>query len=356
MAAERMNLEINLPAGPACGPGEFRFGLSGLDHVHAYGMTEALVKAGGEAAAVFDPDPAKTAAYRERFPGTRVFPSLEALVGDPSLALIACAAVPDRRIETGLAVQKAGKHFLSDKPGFLSFRDLDRARASVEETGRIWAVYYSERVHNEAVTYAGELVRRGAIGRVLNVVGLGPHRMNPSARPEWFFDPRRAGGILTDLASHQIEQFLYFTGAEDARILHARTRNFSQPRHPDFEDFGELALLGPGGESGYVRVDWFTPDGLGTWGDGRVTVLGTEGFLEVRKYIDLARDARGDHVYLANREGEWHGQVTGTVGFPFFRDLIRDCLENTRTAMGQVHTFRVAELALLAQEAALRNG
>jgi len=356
MAASDIDLISGGAIGPACEPGEFQFGFSGLDHGHAYGMSSALIQAGGRVAAVYDPDPAKTAAYTAQFPQARVAASLDELLEDPSVSLVACAAVPSRRIETGLAVQGAGKHFFSDKPGFVSLEDLARARSSVKKTGRIWAIYYSESVHNEAAVYAGALIRQGAVGKVLNVVGLGPHRMAPATRPDWFFDPSRAGGILTDLASHQIEQFFFFTGVEDARILMSRVRNVTQPGHPDFQDFGELALLGPGGESGYFRVDWFTPDGLGIWGDGRVTILGTEGFIEIRKYIDIGRDPQGDHVYLVNGRGEEHRKVTGTVGFPFFRNLILDCLRGTRTAMGQDHAFRVAELALQAQESALYSG
>jgi len=341
--------------GAVCEPGSFSFGFTGLDHGHAYGMTNALEAAGGTIRAVYDPDPEKVEAFRKNFPYARPVGSLEQLLQDPAITLVACAAIPSLRIESGLAAQKAGKHFFSDKPGFLTKADLERARESVRKTGLIWAVYYSERIHNEAANFAGELVHAGAIGRVVSVTGFGPHRMAPDKRPDWFFDPSRGGGILTDLASHQIEQFFFFTGLTDAQIMNSCVRNFTRPQNPGFHDFGELLLSGSGGESGYFRVDWFTPDGLGTWGDGRVHILGTEGFIEIRKYIDIARDASGDHVYLVNRQGEDHRQVGGTVGFPFFGKLILDCQNGTRAAMAQDYTFRVAELAIEAQDLALQH-
>jgi len=331
------------------------FGFAGLDHGHSFGMTAALIQAGGQAGAVYDPDPLKVKAYQEKFPQARAVGQLEEMLLDPSIALVACASVPAQRVGIGLAVQKAGKHFFSDKPGFVTRDDLALARESVRLSGRIWAIYYSERVHNEAAVYAGELVRQGAIGKVINVTGFGPHRMAPATRPSWFFESSLAGGILTDLASHQIEQFFFYAGISDATIVHSMVRNVTQPEHPDFQDYGELVLSGPGGESGYFRVDWFTPDGLGIWGDGRVNILGTEGFIEIRKYIDLARDPLGDHVFLVNKKTEEYRKVTGTVGFPFFGSLILDCLRGTRTAMGQDYTFRVAELALEAQEYALKH-
>jgi predicted dehydrogenase len=347
---------IAKPIGAVCEPDSFLFGFTGLDHGHAYGMTGALEAAGGKIRSVYDPDPAKVEAFRKKYPHALAVESLDEMLDDASISLVACAAIPSQRIESGLKAHQAGKHFFSDKPGFITRADLAVARDSSRTTGLIWAVYYSERIHNEAANFAGGLIRAGAIGRVLAVTGFGPHRMAPESRPPWFFDPSRGGGILTDLASHQVEQFLYFTGLADARIVHSRVCNFTRPQNPGFHDFGELVLSGPGGESGYFRVDWLTPDGLGTWGDGRVHILGTEGFIEIRKYIDIARDPNGDHVYLVNGQGEDHRHVGGTVGFPFFGNLILDCQHGTRTAMDQDYIFRVAELAIEAQDYALEHG
>jgi predicted dehydrogenase len=336
-----------------CKPGEFPFAMVGLDHGHAFGMTEGLKQAGGNPALVFDPDDAKIDAYRKEFPEARRCGSLDEVLKDPSIRLVCCAAVPDRRAEIGIAVLDAGKHYLSDKAPFITREDLARARKKTAETGNIWAVYYSERLQNEAAIHAGRLIEAGAIGTVLNVVGLGPHRLNLKSRPPWFFRKRQYGGILVDLASHQIEQFLAFAGARDARVVHSAAGNLAHPAYPELEDFGDVHLVADNGVTGYFRVDWFTPDGLGTWGDGRVTVLGTDGYMELRKYTDVARSAHGDHIYLVDAHEERHIQVGGQVGFPYFGDLILDCLNGTRTAMDQEYTFRVAELSLDAQERAL---
>ncbi|TVS20767.1 MAG: gfo/Idh/MocA family oxidoreductase [Planctomycetaceae bacterium] len=335
---------------PVCEPGSFRFAAAGLDHGHIFGMTLGLVQAGGTVCAVFDPDPTKVAAYRAQYPEAHPFDSLESLLGDDAIQLVCCAAVPDQRADIGVKVLESGKHFLADKPPFTNQSQLDRARETVRRTGKIWAVYYSERLHNEAAVHAGSLIRNGAIGRVLNVVGLGPHRLNAATRPPWFFERARYGGILADLASHQIEQFLAFAGADDAAIIHSAVANFAHPEYPELEDFGEVHLITDSGVTGYFRVDWFTPDGLGIWGDGRVVVLGTDGYFELRKYIDVAGDRSSDHIFLVDRHNEHHLTVHGTVGFPFFGQLILDCIDGTHHAMDQTYTFRVAELSLLAQE------
>jgi predicted dehydrogenase len=229
---------------------------------------------------------------------------------------------------------------------------LEKAREAVARTGRKYGVYYSERIHVEAAVCAGDLIESGAIGRVIQVMGWGPHRASPGSRPEWFFDRGKYGGILVDIGCHQIEQILAYAGAKDAQILYSRVENFNYPSRPLFEDFGEVGLVCDNGASGYFRVDWFTPDGLGSWGDGRTIVLGTDGYIEIRKYINVAADLEGDHVFLVNHRGERHIKAAGTCGFPFFGRFIRDCLDRTETAMTQDHAFRVIELAIEAQEQA----
>jgi predicted dehydrogenase len=341
-------------ARPVCGPGEFRFAAIGLDHGHIYGMCNGLTEAGGELAWVYDPDAAKVEALRKAYPGVKAARTEREVLEDDSVRLVASAAVPCDRAPLGLRVMDAGKDFFSDKPPLATVAQLEAARKKVAATGRKYAVYYAERLHAEAAVRAGQLVQEGAIGRVLQVIGLGPHRLNPPTRPPWFWDPQRAGGILVDIGSHQIEQFLFYAGAQDARVLHSKVANYRNPEHPDFQDFGDATLVADTGSSMYFRVDWFTPDGLGVWGDGRTIILGTDGYLELRKYIDVARDPEGDHVYLVDHKGERHLAVHGTIGFPFFGQLVLDCLNRTEHAMSQVHAFRAIELALRAQAEAIR--
>jgi predicted dehydrogenase len=340
-------------ARPVCGPGEFRFAAVGLDHGHIYGMCNGLVEAGGEPAWVYDPDPEKVAAFRRIYPAAAARTEAEALE-DPSVRLVASAAVPCERAALGLRAMRCGKDYFADKPPLTSVAQLEAARQAVAETGRKFAVYYSERLHVEAAVRAGELVEAGAVGRVLQVIGLGPHRLNAAGRPPWFWEKERYGGILVDLGCHQIEQFLHFAGAADARVLHATTANYAHADRPEFEDFGDATLVADSGATHYFRVDWFTPDGLGAWGDGRTIILGTEGTLELRKYLDVARDPEGDHVYLVDRRGEHHFPVHGRVGFPFFGQLILDCLQRTETAMPQARAFLAVELALRAAAQAVR--
>ena len=337
---------------PVVVPGEFVFAAAHLDHGHIYNQTQGLLEAGATLAWVYDPDPAKIAKFTARFPAARAARSLDEILADPAVQLVAAAAIPCDRGPLGCRVLRAGKHYFTDKAPLTTLAQLTEARATVAATGKKFAVYYSERLHVECAVHASALINLGAIGRVVQVLGLGPHRLNAPVRPAWFFDKKFYGGILCDIGSHQFEQFLHYTGASDATILHAATANYAHPEHANFEDFGETSLQGDNGASNYVRVDWFTPDGLGTWGDGRTVILGTTGTIELRKYLDVARQKTTDHLILVDAKGEHHLELQGKVGFPYFGQLILDCLRGTETAMTQTHTFKAAELSIRAQLAA----
>lgn len=336
------------------GPGEFVIAAVALDHGHIYGMVNGLLEAGATLKWVYDRDPAKAQAFKSKYPQVQIATTEEEVLADPEVHLIAGAAVTSERCALGLRAMDAGKDYFTDKAPFTTLEQLELARAKVRETGKKYMVYYSERLHVESAVYAGQLIEQGAIGRVVQVTGFGPHRLNAPARPEWFFQRERYGGILCDIGSHQVEQFLFYAGCKSAEVLHSKVGNYSCPDYPELEDFGDATLLGDNGATHYFRVDWLTPDGLGTWGDGRTLILGTEGYIELRKYIDIARDRSGDHVYLANQEGEYHFHVSGKVGYPFFGELILDCLHRTENAMTQEHAFMAAELCLKAQDQAIR--
>lgn len=339
---------------PVVEAGEFPFAAAFLEHGHIYGQCNGLLEAGAELRWVYDPDPAKVDAFRARFPQVKVARSFEEILDDASIRLVAAAAVPNERGPIGGRVMQAGKDYFTDKTPFTTLAQLDDARRIAAETGRKYMVYFSERLHVESAMHAGDLVKAGTIGQVIQVLGLGPHRLNKFTRSAWFFERERYGGILCDIGSHQFEQFLHFTGATDATVMHAAVANFANPDVPEFEDFGEASLVGNTGATNYVRVDWFTPDGLGTWGDGRTVILGTKGYIELRKYLDVGREPTGDHIYLVDDRGEHHLNVAGRIGFRFFGEFILDCLHRTEKAMTQAHAFKAAELCLRAQQAARR--
>jgi predicted dehydrogenase len=354
MKASGMNYAPKGKSEPVVKPGEFAFAATALEHGHIYGMCNGLTEAGAELKWVYDPDAAKVAAFRELFPQARVAEGEAQILEDPEVKVVAAAAVPCDRCDLGMRVIDAGKDYFTDKTPFTALEQLERAGAKVAETGRKYYVYFSERLHVEGAVRAGQLIEEGRIGRVLQVINIAPHRLDKAKRPAWFFQREKFGGILCDIGSHQIEQFLYYAGAKDAKVLHAKVANYANPDHPGFEDFGDATLLADNGASQYLRVDWFNPDGLRTWGDGRLFIMGTEGSIEVRKYLDVGRSDEGDHVFLVTGEKEEYISAAGTTGFPFFGQFLLDCVNRTENSMTQAHVFKAAELCLQAQAVAER--
>ncbi|SKA74171.1 Predicted dehydrogenase [Clostridium sp. USBA 49] len=336
-----------------CKEGEFIFGVIGLDHGHIYGMCNGLIEAGAQLKWVYDPDINKVEKFCEVYPQVKSAKCEEEILMDNSVHLVASAAIPSDRCAIGLRVMDAGKDYFADKPPMTTLEQLEMAKEKVKETKRKFAVYFGERLHNESSVFASDLIEQRAIGRVIQIVGMGPHRVG-GGRPDWFYEKDKFGGILCDIGSHQLEQFLHFTGAKSAVIQNPRVANYNHKEHINFEDFGDVSLVGDNGATGYFRLDWFTPDGLATWGDGRLFILGTEGYIELRKYIDIARESTTDHVYLVNKDGEQHFEVSGKVGFPFFGQLILDCINRTENAMTQEHIFKAVELCLIAQSKAIK--
>jgi predicted dehydrogenase len=331
-----------------------RFSAININHNHIYGQVNLLLRAGAEFVSFYAAEPDLIEPFAKAYPQARLAGSAEEILEDESIQLIISSGVPADRAPLGIRVMQHGKDYMSDKPGFTTLEQVAAARRVVAETGRIYSICFSERLENGATVKAGELVQAGAIGKVVQTIGLGPHRIAVPTRPDWFFRKARYGGIIVDIGSHQMDQFLFFTGSTTAEVVSAQVANWKYPQYPELEDFGEAMLRGDGG-TGYVRLDWYTPDGLDTWGDGRLFVLGTEGYIEVRKNCDIANHPGGNHLYLADQKGVQYIDCANEE-LPYGRQLVYDILNRTETAMSQEHVFRVSELAIRAEMAAARLG
>jgi predicted dehydrogenase len=332
-------------------PTRIQFAVIGINHSHVHRQIEAVERGGGELVSFFAKEPDLAEAFAKRYPKAKLARSEKEIL-ESDVKLVASAAIPDERAPLGIQVMRHGKDFVSDKPGMVSLQQLAEVRKVQAQTKRIYSILYSERHENRATVKAGELVKAGAIGHVVQTIGLGPHRLNVTTRPPWFFEKARYGGILCDVGSHQFDQFLFFTGSTKAEVIAAQAGNVNHPEHPGLEDFGDVMVRGDRG-SGYVRVDYFTPDGLATWGDVRLTIMGTDGYIEVRKNIDIAGRPGGEHLLLVDKKEARYFDCKNEP-LPYGERLVDDVLNRTETAMPQQHCFHATELALKAQKAARR--
>jgi predicted dehydrogenase len=324
------------------------FGVIGLDHNHIMGITAAVIRGGGKLAAFYSTLPKAIADFRRLYPDARLARSEDEILNDPSIQLVASASIPNLRAPLGIRVMQHGKDFLSDKPAMTTLDQLAEVRKVSGETGKTFAIMYSERLEVRAAVQAGYLIKDGTIGKVVQTINIAPHQVNAPSRPEWFWDPTQYGGILCDIGSHQADQFVYYTGSTTVEVTASQIANANHPDHPRFQDFGDMMLHGNGG-AGYVRVDWFTPDGLGTWGDGRLFILGTEGYIELRKYVDVAGRKGGNHLFIVDKKQARYIDCNQVV-LPFGPQFVADIVNRTHIAQDQQQALLAAELVLKAQK------
>lgn len=337
-----------------------KFGVCGMSHDHIYGMIGAVERGGGELVAAWGGEQDKVSNFKSQFPDAKIASSQDEILDDPSIQLVLSSQIANERAAIGMRAMKNGKDFLSDKPGITTLDQLDEVRKAVKETGKIYAIMYSERLEVKAAVYAGQLVKQGAIGKVIQTINIAPHQIiqnggkngGGSARPAWFWHENQFGGILCDIGSHQIDQFLFYTGSAEAEVVESQVANVRHPDHPQFQDFGDMVLRGNKG-LGYVRLDWFTPDGLGTWGDGRLFILGTDGYIEVRKYANVAVSHQGNNLFMVDKDGARQIDCNN-MALPFGPQFVGDIVNRTHVAQDQDECLLVAELAVKAQMNAKR--
>ena len=321
----------------------------GIDHGHIFDMLDEMIKEGCNCNYFWtEGSPLTLKEFNKKYPNIKRVKNKSDILKDNSIDMVLISSIPKDRADLSIEVLNSGKDVMVDKPGCTTLNQLEDLKRTVKKTGKIWSVNFSERFHVAAVAKAEELVAEGKIGKVKQTIGTGPHRQGNYERPDWFYDRQSYGGIITDIGSHQIHQFLVFTNSNEAKINHALVENTTKPDKPGFQDFGEVNLTGNGGH-GYIRLDWFTPDALPTWGDGRLLILGDKGYIEIRKYTDLAKSETGNHLYYANNEEVKHIDCRD-VKLPYFRNLINDVLNRSETACSQELTFLTMELAIQAQE------
>ena len=328
-----------------------RFAAIGLDHRHVYDLTAGLLAAGAVCAG-HDPDtsdPRVLAGFRKRFPDVPAVPR-ERLLDDRSIDFIVLCAVPRDRSALAIEAMRRGKDVMVDKPGVTTQEQLVAVEDVARETGRIWSVCLG-RLTSPSVQAALAVARSGELGRLVSVTSLAPHRLNRALRPAWFFERDAYGGIINDLGVHSIDQFVAFAGTSDVAIVSSVIGCFGTPP-PGFEDFAEITVRGPT-MTGTMRLDWFTPDGLEDWGDGRLFLVGTEGTLELRKNIDIEGRAGGEHMFVANRQRTRY-QDCSLEPVSYYRDFLDDVRERTGRMLDGGRVFSVCRLALRCQATAER--
>ena len=335
-------------------PPPVRFAVVGVNHNHIYAQTDLLLRAGAELVSFFAEEAELAAEYGRRYPDGAAAPGAGARswrIG--RLHLVVSAAIPSERGPLGVEVMRHGKDYMSDKPAFTTLDQLAEARRVQAETGRIYSVCFSERFENAATVRAGELVKAGAIGKVVQTVGLGPapdQRAHAARRGS--SSGRSTGGILADIASHQMDQFLFMTGSTEAEVVAAQVANWKLPpvagarglrgRAPPGQRgkrlrAGRLVHAGRPRARGATAASW-------CWARRATSSCGST-------WTSPGGPA-ASHLFLVDGQAARHVDASGG-DLPYGRQLLADIVDRTETAMPQAHCFLACQLALEAQAKAV---
>ena len=328
-----------------------RFSVIGLNHPHIYGMVRTIIGGGGELTTFYAKEEDLADEFLKTFPQTKRVATEAEILDDNTIQLVLSASISNERAPLGIRVMEHGKDFMVAKPGITSLAQLADVRKVQKKTGRIFSINYG-RLGSNTLLKASELIKAGAIGKVIQVIGKSPHRIRLQHRPDWFYDKKYFGGVICDLVTHELDSFLFLTGSTSGKIIASQIGNFNHPQYKDFEDFGDVMIQGNHG-TGYFRVDWLMPDGVAISGDSRTTILGTDGYIEIRGAIDLAGRKGGNHLFLVDHKEVQYFDCND-VETEHGKQLVDDVVNRTETVMTQSHCFLATELTLLAQKKAIR--
>ena len=150
---------------------EIPFAVIGLNHGHIYSQTDILLQQNGKLKFFWAIEPELIKSFQEKYPQAKLARSKAEILENQEIKIIASAAVPNERAQLGIEVMQHGKDFFSDKPGITSLDQLKQVRRVQKETGKIYSILYGERLENRATIKASELVKSGAIGKVIQTIG-----------------------------------------------------------------------------------------------------------------------------------------------------------------------------------------
>ena len=334
------------------------FSVIGLNHGHIYGQVKGLLDTGQwRLKHVFAAEDDLRQGFLARYPDVIAAETVSQILEDGEVELIASAAINADRGPLAVQALDAGKHVFVDKPCATTLDQLEAVKAAVARSGKKWFAFFGEMVTHVGVTWVRQEMEKGNLGKPIHFMGLGPHMLRIKGRPDWMFSRERYGGILNDIASHQIAQFAYWM-MQDPIPQFSRVGNLHHPQTPEFEDFGDAMLTGSKGGTGYIRADWFTPEGLPTFGDIRQQLITTEAYVEHRKTLDIgdAGGGRGGKLIVTrNNRGPEIVDLSG-MRMSFFEDLTRDVEQGTETAIPFDLSYKASRAILELQAHAVRLG
>jgi predicted dehydrogenase len=316
----------------------------GAAHSHLdYVLDEVAAGGAARIVAVVEHDPARLASLRQRT-GAPGYADHQAMLREHRIAAAAVVTeFGDRaRIVADLAAQ--GILSIVDKPLAVRMADLDAVTTALR--GRDLVALMLEKRFYPVTLALRELVAAGRIGQIVAIHATGPHKLRPAGRPAWLFDQASYGGILADLAVHDIDLALLLCGAGSGQVS-GWISPLAAPGTAAFAGFGRALVSCDGGPQIAIEVDWLQPDASPRHGDYAMRVTGTHGRADA--LFAQARLVLETHAQPAQ-------EVTLPEGQPPARFAFDHLVSGAPLAIPTADALRATRIAILAQRSAEAGG
>ena len=193
---------------------------------------EALRRIGVTVRGVLGSSPERGQARADAL-GVRVaYPSLDDLLADDTVDVVHVTSPNDVHVEQSLAILRAGKHVVCEKPLAMTADDSARLVAAAADAGLVNATNFNIRYY-PLNQHAHELVAGGGLGEVRLVTGrYFQDWLLHDTDWNWRLQPDRGGALraVGDIGSHWLDLMTFVTGQHVAAVM-ADLSTFIETRH-----------------------------------------------------------------------------------------------------------------------------
>jgi predicted dehydrogenase len=217
---------------------------------------------------------------------TQAYRDYRALLERRDIEAVVIATPLHLHAPMSIDAMRAGKHVFCEKAIAYSLEEAHAMARTARETGRILQIGH-QRHYNPIYEQAYRLIQEGAIGRITHVRALW-HRNGSWRRPvpdpkferllNWRLYKEYSHGLLTELASHQLDVVNWFLGSYPLSVVGMGGIDYWQDGREVYDNV-ELIFEYPNGvKVVYTSITANAYDGYGEWfmGDKGTIVLTDE--------------------------------------------------------------------------------
>ncbi len=326
-----------------------RFGIAGIKHFHILEFAKGMNQIpGSEFVGFYEDDEALRKTYEHEF-GVKGYANLESFVDSANPEIVGVAVENAKKSEVITRLVGLGCHVLADKPLVTDLKQLDEIENSACVHDRQIGLMLLERYHAPTFTIH-KMLQEGTLGALVSFIAIAPHKLKPDGRPTWMFDPGLYGGVLNDLAIHNIDIATWLWNDLPVSVTASEgCLRFKQ--FDGFTDHAGVFLEFADTSTAMIRVDWMTPEMFPSHGDGRQFYEATEGTIEVIAAPDIHTLGQGTIQFDSWKDTR--KRLTPIAPeVTLYKEFVNLCRGQNEAILQPADGFRSTRITLYARHAA----